>query len=126
MSSDGTGREREIFEAVLRAQPGERDGLIRARCAGAPELERRVRRLLAAHGDSVEVDGDRVTQASWRLMRGLEAESVPEWFDGILGLWQGVTSMVDRDTHVVVDGRLDRGDPAFVWQFGRSRPPRGY
>jgi hypothetical protein len=76
-------------------------------------------RLLAAHGDDVAVDatagGPVVRQSTWRLVRGLEAECVPEWFDGWRGLWEGVLAVVDRDLWLHVDRRLDRGDDEFSW-----------
>ncbi|MCP3913301.1 MAG: hypothetical protein GY713_20425 [Actinomycetia bacterium] len=78
-------------------------------------------RLFAAHGDRVEVEGDRIVQHSWRLMRGLEAECVPEWFDGWRGLWEGVLAVADPGAHLDVESRLDRGDEAFVWRVTPQR-----
>ncbi len=81
-------------------------------------------RLLAGHGDAVTVDGDgQVVQSTWRLMRGLEAEAVPEWFDGWRGLWEGVMAVVAPDQRLTVTARLDHGDPAFVWQIAPITAP---
>lgn len=80
-------------------------------------------RLLAAHGDDVERDGGVVVQRSWRLMRGLTEECVPEWFDGWRGLWEGVLAVVDRDVALIVPDRLDIGGEAFGWELVRRRRP---
>lgn len=99
--------------------------------AGTPA--ERVALLLAAAGDRVEVDTDgdgadgsqstTITQHSWRLMRGLEAESVPEWFDGWRGLWEGLIAVLDPRSRLVVDSRLDHGDQAFTWRIEPTRSP---
>lgn len=73
-------------------------------------------RLLAAHGDRVGLDGDCITQYTWRLMRGLEAECVPEWFDGWRGLWEGLLAVSEPTARLEVESRLDLGDEAFVWR----------
>lgn len=89
-------------------------------------------RLLAAHGDPVTVSGTRggaggtVSQSGWRLMRGLEAESVPEWFDGWRGLWEGVVAVLEPQLRLNVTARLDLGDNSFGWQLMAARPPGRY
>ena len=91
-------------------------------------------RLLAAHGDEITVthqDADRaagvVVQRSWRLMRGLEGECVPEWFDGWRGLWEGVLAVEGRnrgvDVRIEVSERLDRGDSSFTWHVSPDSDP---
>ncbi|MFT7645996.1 MAG: hypothetical protein ACI8Y4_000729 [Candidatus Poriferisodalaceae bacterium] len=89
-------------------------------------------RLLAAHGDVVDVDRatQTVVQHGWRLMRGLEAECVPEWFDGWRGLWEGVLA-VDartngRDLRIEVPERLDLGDTSFTWVLSERGSPAGF
>ena len=52
-------------------------------------------RLFAAQGDHVEVDDRSIVQGSWRMMRGLEAECVPEWLDGVRGLWEGIVAVAE-------------------------------
>ncbi len=87
--------------------------------------------LLGAHGDRVEIvpegtvarDGEVVVQGSWRLMRGLETECVPEMFDGWRGLWEGVLAVFDPATRVDVIDRLDLGDDAFRWRIAPRRGP---
>jgi hypothetical protein len=78
-------------------------------------------RLLAAHGDRVDVDGAVVTQQGWRLMRHLESECVPEWFDGWRGLWEGVVAVLDPGARLDVRERIDLGDDAFVWTVAPRR-----
>jgi len=79
-------------------------------------------RLLAAHGDRVDVDGAIITQHGWRLMRGLEPECVPEWFDGWCGLWEGVVAVLAPGNRLEVMDRLDVGADAFVWKLRERRP----
>lgn len=84
--------------------------------------------LLAGGGDEVALgesdhDSGVVTQHSWRLMRGLEAESVPEWFDGWRGLWEGLIAVLEPQARLVVDTRLDHGDASFTWRLEQARPP---
>jgi hypothetical protein len=82
-------------------------------------------RLLAAHGDEVHIDDEagRIDQCTWRLMRGLESESVPEWFDGWRGLWEGLVAVLDPAVVLDVTRRLDRGDDAFSWIIQPRRRP---
>jgi hypothetical protein len=87
----------------------------------------RLAQLLAAHGDPVSVsaspgDAVAVSMAGWRLMRGLEAEAVPEWFDGWQGLWEGVMAVLDPGSRLTVTSRLDLGDDAFGWSLSPARP----
>ncbi len=82
-------------------------------------------RLLAAHGDPVTVStGSPATidQRGWRLMRGLEGESVPEWFDGWLGLWEGLVAVLDPGLRLTVQSRIDLGDDSFLWRLTPRRP----
>ena len=58
----------------------------------------------------------------WRLMRGLEAEAVPEWFDGWQGLWEGFMAVLDPGSRLTVTSRLDLGDDAFGWSLSPARP----
>lgn len=86
-----------------------------------PDASTVLTRLLAGHGDEVELRDGQVVQRTWRLMRGLEAECVPEWFDGWRGLWEGVIAVTDPNLHVAVDARLDHGDEAFSWRLVPKR-----
>ncbi len=79
--------------------------------------------LFAGQGDSVTRDGDVVVQQSWRLMKGLESEAVPEWFDGWRGLWEGVVSVLDPSVRLDVARRIDLGDDSFEWRLSSRRPP---
>ena len=49
MAQTSDRREREVFEKALERAGGERKAYLQQACAGAPELERKVRCLLAAH-----------------------------------------------------------------------------
>ena len=80
-------------------------------------------RLLAAHGDDVTIDGDVVSQHGWRLMRGLEHECVPEWFDGWRGVWEGVVAVLDPASRLEVVERIDLGDDTFRWRIVPVRSP---
>lgn len=84
--------------------------------------------LLAAHGDNVVLSegphgGYDVIQSGWRLMRGLEAECGPEWFDGWRGLWEGVIAVLDPQARLDVLERLDLGDDVTRWRLSPRRPP---
>ena len=78
-------------------------------------------RLFEGQGDTIVHDGDALRQTSWRLMRGLESEAVPEWFDGWRGLWEGVVAVLDPSARLDVDARLDLGDGAFLWRVSPRR-----
>ncbi len=87
--------------------------------------------LLTGAGDDVSVEPSSdgratITQQSWRLMRGLEAEAVPEWFDGWRGLWEGVLAVLDPRSRLLVDERLDHGDRSFTWRIEPSRSPTAF
>jgi len=82
--------------------------------------------LFEAQGDAVTWDGSEVTQTSWRLMRGLEAESTPEWMDGMLGLWEGVLLVVDPHVRLELLERLDTGGERFLWRVSKSGRPNSY
>ena len=82
--------------------------------------------LLEAQGDVVTLDGNQVTQRTWRLMRGLEAESTPEWMDGISGLWEGVLQVLDPDIRLELSERLDSGDERFLWRLTKWGRPNSY
>ena len=82
--------------------------------------------LLGAHGDDVTQAGNVVTQTSWRLMRGLEHQCVPEWFDGMVGLWQGVLEVLQPNILLTVTSRLDLGHDAFVWELTERSKPRRF
>ena len=83
--------------------------------AGPGPFAARLARLLAAHGAPVELDGDVVRLAQWRMFDGVIAP--PEVFDAWNGLWEGFAAMESQQLWVTA--RLDRGDDAFEW---RVRP----
>lgn len=102
---------------------------VTADLGGAPG--ERLASLLAGHGDPVTIDsGDgsatMVTMKGWRLMRGLESEAVPEWFDGWNGLWEGVVAVLDPTHRLSVAARLDLGDDHFAWQLRPTRRPQKF
>lgn len=81
-------------------------------------------RLLRGQGERVTVDDHgTVSQHTWRLMRGLESQVVPEWFDGWRGLVEGIAAVLAPDARLRVDQRLDLGDDAFTWRLEPIRPP---
>ena len=67
MAQTSDRKERELFEAALQRDGEDRDQVLEQACAGNPELERRLRRLLAAH----ELAQDTPTEA-------LQPELAPE------------------------------------------------
>ena len=83
-------------------------------------------RLFAAQGDDVAVDGDEIHQRTWRMMRGLEGECVPEWLDGIRGLWEGVVQVANPGTRLDLAERLDLGDDRTTWRIRRAGRPNGF
>jgi len=82
--------------------------------------------LFEAQGDAVTWEGTEVTQSTWRLMRGLEAESTPEWMNGILGLWEGVLLVIDPHVRLELLERLDTGGERFLWRISKSGRPSPY
>lgn len=83
-------------------------------------------RLLAAQGDVVSVDDDVVVQRGWRMMRGLEAECVPEWLDGLKGLWEGVVAVASPGVRVDLADRIDLGAAHTSWRVSTPRRPSGF
>ncbi len=82
---------------------------------GADGFAALMARLAAAQDDVCEVDGTRVHQTSWRLMRGV-AHVPGSVFEAWNGLLEGLLAVHDRFLHLEVRGRMDRGDAAFVWE----------
>ncbi|MEO1055958.1 MAG: hypothetical protein AAFY28_03505 [Actinomycetota bacterium] len=81
----------------------------------APFAER-FARLLAGHGPASELDRDgdtaRVRIREWRVF---DAASVhPVVFESWNALWEGLAMM--ENVQLVVQRRLDRGDPYFEWE----------
>ncbi len=74
--------------------------------------------LLAANGDPVEVTTgqgmERITMTSWRLLDGAGPID-PSAFEIWNGLFEGMAAMEDR--RLVVDQRLDLGDPVTRWSI---------
>lgn len=83
-------------------------------------------RLFAAQGDTVTVEGAEIGQATWRMMRGLESECVPEWLDGLRGLWEGIVAVADPGARLEVIERLDLGDSQTSWRLVRRGAPSGF
>ena len=84
----------------------------------------RFARLLAGHGPQSELDPDgsapRVRLAEWRLFDPRSTH--PVVFDGWNALWEGLAAM--EDLRLVVNQRLDLGDPAFEWEIRAGSPVR--
>jgi len=72
----------------------------------------RFARLLRAHGDDVEVDGDVVRIDRCSLLDDLAFS--PEGFDAWNGLWEGLAAMEGRA--LVLAQRRDRGDDCYSWR----------
>jgi hypothetical protein len=110
----------------LLYRTGRRIGMQYARAVTADipgDPTEQMARLLAGAGDTVAVDTTTIEQKTWRLMRGLEDQSVPEWFDGWRGLWEGLVAVLDPSARLAVDRRLDHGDDAFGWRIEPARRP---
>ncbi|MEZ5816445.1 MAG: hypothetical protein R3D44_05130 [Hyphomicrobiaceae bacterium] len=60
-----------------------------------------------------------VKRSSWRLMRHLLPQS-PAVFEAWNGLLEGLLSVHDRFLVLEPVGRLDLGDPAFLWRIRRA------
>ena len=82
--------------------------------------------LLAAQGDATERIGSNLSQRSWRLMSGLEAECTPEWMDGLLGLWEGVLLPIESRSRLDLLERLDLGQKEFLWKISESGRAKGF
>ncbi|MCX7381307.1 MAG: hypothetical protein NT133_07800 [Alphaproteobacteria bacterium] len=83
---------------------------------GATGFAALMARLAAAQDDDCAVEGACVSQTTWRLMRAVPA--VPaSVFEAWNGLLEGLLAVHDRFLRLEVRGRMDRGDPAFVWDI---------
>ncbi len=87
--------------------------------ASAPEdtpFAARFARLLGGHGPDCELDSDgdvhRVRVREWRLFDPATVHSVV--FESWNALWEGLAMM--EDVQLVVQRRLDVGDPYFEWE----------
>lgn len=90
----------------------------------SPEAFARLMVALAeAEGDTAEMHTEAgalvVTRPGWRLMRGLPAPS-PAVFEAWNGLFEGLLSVHNRFLVLDTPGRLDLGDPAFVWRIRKA------
>ncbi len=83
-------------------------------------------RLLEAQGDAVIAGDVLVSQESWRMFRGLEGECVPEWLDGLAGLYAGVLAVADPTVRLELTDRLDLGADRTTWRITRPGGPRGF
>ncbi len=72
--------------------------------------------LFRAQGDEVSIRENEITQTTWKLMNGLEAESLPDWMDGLRGLWEGVVSVTGPELRLELLDRLDVGGDCFRWR----------
>jgi hypothetical protein len=82
--------------------------------------------LFRAQGDDISVRENEITQATWKLMNGLEAESLPDWMDGLRGLWEGVVSVTGPDLRLDLLDRLDTGGNCFRWRCSVISEPSKY
>ena len=82
--------------------------------------------LFRAQGDQVSVRENEITQNTWKLMNGLEAESLPDWMDGLRGLWEGVVSVTGPDLRLELLERLDTGGNCFRWRCSAISEPSKY
>ena len=82
--------------------------------------------LFRAQGDQVSVRDNEITQTTWKLMNGLEAESRPDWMDGLRGLWEGVVSVTGPDLRLELLDRLDTGGSCFRWRCSAISEPSKY
>ncbi len=92
-----------------------------ATSTGAHGFASRLARLLAAHGNAVQIS-DRgphpvLRQVGWRLAEGLVLPE--ESFEAWNGLWEGLAAM--EGLRLVLTERQDLGDEAFCWEI---RPRR--
>ncbi|MDP6901983.1 MAG: hypothetical protein QGF99_08340 [Acidimicrobiales bacterium] len=82
--------------------------------------------LLVAQGDNVERVGPDLSQTTWSLMSGLEAENTPEWMDGLMGLWEGVLLVVQPNLRLGLLERLDVGESRFMWRISEVARPNQF
>ncbi len=82
--------------------------------------------LFEAQGDSVVMRDNELSQSSWRLMRGRESESSPEWMDGLKGLWEGILMVSNPKLRLDLVERLDGGGSSFRWKLTEIGNPVGY
>ena len=82
--------------------------------------------LFEAQGDSVVLRDNELSQSSWRLMRGRESESSPEWMDGLKGLWEGILMVSNPKLRLDLVERLDGGGSSFRWKLTEIGNPIGY
>jgi hypothetical protein len=79
-------------------------------------FEVRLARLIGGHGPTTQVDHvgghPQVKLAEWRLFDPTAVH--PVIFEGWNALWEGLAAMEDK--RLVVNQRLDLGDPAFTWE----------
>ena len=76
--------------------------------------------LALAQGDQAERTGATVRQTSWQAMRGV-ADLHPAAIACWNALLEGALAAHDRRLQLAVTGRLDLGDPAFVWTIAPTR-----
>ena len=60
------------------------------------------------------------------MFRGLESECVPEWLDGLAGLYQDVLAVVDPTARLDLTDRLDVGGDRTTWRITPRGEPRGF
>jgi hypothetical protein len=81
--------------------------------------------LFRAQGDEISRHENEIEQTTWKLMSGLEAENLPEWMDGLRGLWEGVTGVTHPNLRLDLLDRLDTGGDCFLWRCSAiSRPSK--
>lgn len=76
--------------------------------SGPGPFARYLAALARAQGEEVEVDGARVRQKGWRLVRGLPALD-PAAFDAWCELWRGALAAYDRRLRLAVSRSADPG-----------------
>lgn len=82
--------------------------------------------LFSAQGDRITIAGTQIQQHGWQLMAGLEKECVPEWMDGLAGLWEGLIAVVDSRRRLVLNDRMDLGDSFFAWDLRYTAEPKPF
>jgi hypothetical protein len=76
--------------------------------SGPGAFARYLATLARAQGEEVEVDGARVRQQGWRLVRGLPALDAAA-FDAWCELWRGALAAYDRRLRLAVTRSADPG-----------------